>query len=100
MKTEFTKGEWSVGKTASQSKTSIWVGGSRIAIIDEFPHEGSQANAKLIAASPNLFKALELATELLKDHATYTYDHEVIAICESALNKAVLTNPLQPHTNY
>lgn len=89
METRFTKGEWSVGKTASQNKVSIWVGGSRIAIIDEFPHEGSQANAKLIAAAPELYKALRLATELLKDHSIYAYDHEVVAICESALNKAI-----------
>ncbi len=62
-----TPGKWEVGKTATQNKTSIWVGGSRIAIIDEFPHIGSTANAHLIAAAPELLEACLKLQEFISD---------------------------------
>lgn len=67
METKHTKGIWQVAMSANQ-KTCVWVGGSRICTVDEFPHEGSVNNALLISAAPDLLAAcIKLLEQNLND---------------------------------
>lgn len=84
-----TPGNWEVGLNGNE-KTSIWVGGSRIAVIDEFPHIGSEANARLIASSPILLNALIGLVSAYKENLTYIINDDAgYNNALAAINKAL-----------
>lgn len=83
-----TKGDWKIGKTGSD-KTAIWVGGSRIAVIDEFPHEGSEHNAKLISESPKLLESLINVVYRFRPYATSLGDDIAINKAQELIDKII-----------
>jgi len=93
MKTEFTKGEWSIADDFSHFETTIMCGDTRIAEVKHFTdfendpsiNEG-RANAKLIAAAPDLLLACNELLELLKFHG-YTRSTEIYQ-AQEAIKKA------------
>ena len=70
MKTEFTKGEWKVYYPTAKYPNEMYVGDTdglchvTVHFSDNELEEG-EANAKLIAAAPDLFKALINANKIL-----------------------------------
>lgn len=69
IESKHTKGKWAVAKSGS-GYTCVWVGASKICTVDEFPHEGSEANAHLIAAAPTMLDELVRLYEKYKEPET------------------------------
>lgn len=92
-KTMHTPGPWRYGNS-SKNLDQFFVGNNdytkSIALIDSF-HVEHEANAKLIAAAPELLEACKLAIDELKESATALdgQSHEtMIKILEAAIAKA------------
>lgn len=93
MKTKHTPGEWEASFESNGDFTINTIG-KCIALnnIDEVPsgnmtEEESYANAKLIAAAPELFDAAQLAIRQLREH--YNDDEcEAIQVLLKAINSA------------
>jgi hypothetical protein len=110
MKTEFkgTKGEWTmytanIPSINEATRYSIYVGTKRVALCYEWvnhnKHEHidikeSEANAKLIAAAPDLLEALEIlidpVTGLCADHVAHYIGNDKAYKIEQAINKALI----------
>lgn len=111
METKFTKGEWTIdyGQTIGHIKAVNINDLSKIptvAIYNVFSRHGKEsltkiyeeqenANAKLIAAAPDLFKALNSIVLSVKSHPDYVFGkdedewHDLISISEKAIKKAI-----------
>lgn len=63
-----TPGTWHVGRNANE-RLCVWHGANRIATIEHFPHSGNEANARLIAAAPEMLKALRWTRQTI--HQAY-----------------------------
>lgn len=96
MKTKFTKGEWVVTEKTefnSYKYTFVECGYKRISTVYDTWQVSGQANAKLIAAAPDLFKALTLLLDEfeseIEDAMHLTADNiPAIVYAKAAIKKA------------
>lgn len=88
MESKHTNGKWEIDPTG-ENKRAVWVGGSRICVVDEFPHQGSEANAKLIAAAPELLKSLMSIIDELEGEVLQSSMNSEILNAQSVINKAL-----------
>lgn len=98
MKTEFTKGEWSINNW-TQPDDTIAVGAvgtpliARVHLRDVSINE-QKANAKLITAAPRLLTMLNSLVLSVTAHPDYVMGekgdewHDIIEMCEDAIKKA------------
>lgn len=95
---KFTRGNWKIHPFDSSNKDIFIQGPSVLVDYDDVDHEEQEANAHLIAASPQLYGALEVAILTLKNasHSAYVRGEFIVGeeylksvnICEAALKKA------------
>lgn len=81
----FSKGDWYVGRLFPMPH--IYCNGKKIAIISkELPIEEREANARIMAAAPDLFEALDqlISRIIVSD----TWDKKAVLVAKAALRKA------------
>lgn len=86
--TKFTQGEWNVSKHGNNDSFGIYVVGNDFAIIKGGNEEGgeAEANAKLIAAAPDMLSVLKEAV----DHAhVYDTNKNLVELFQAVINKAL-----------
>lgn len=86
--TKFTQGEWNVSKHGNNDSFGIHVVGNDFAIIKGGNEEGgeAEANAKLIAAAPDMLSVLKEAV----DHAhVYDTNKNLVELFQAVINKAL-----------
>jgi len=93
---ERTQGKWLFGNTTILERPALWIGGTRILVADEVPHEilSGTANAQYTALAVNnlapLAEALENFISLYEDLAkdfNQRLDNEVLLCAKEALSK-------------
>lgn len=63
---KITKGEWILEKSSNFSnRTNVYANGKKHTVIEDYTRTEQEANAKLIAAAPDLFKACKMAEKLI-----------------------------------
>jgi hypothetical protein len=83
-----TPGEWVVGD-APDSRVAVYAGNACIAVVGEQGYPVIDADARLIAAAPELLGAVQSAVSLLTDpDAGEDEANQVLAELEAALAKA------------
>lgn len=90
MKTTHTAGEWKkiIQPAPHGLTTTINVGSQRICEIWHTTIDETEANAKLIAAAPDLLKAIQLLKELLDENLPNWYLRKHFRMSEEAITKA------------
>lgn len=93
LKTNFTKGEWEIGKSLPDHETDVVCNGKRICEVKHYKtfksdpnYKQGIANAKLIAAAPELFEACERALEILEQENIFGQARLLLAV---AIKKAL-----------
>lgn len=88
MKTKHTPGPWVVGTNGPNDHFIRDAGLSMIVDKINFPMSQSTANARLIAAAPELLEALEAVLSLYKSTGMSPEEHEVNRLVWNAVQKA------------
>ncbi len=81
----FSKGDWYVGRLFPLP--DIYCNGKKVAVISkELPIEEREANARMMAAAPDLFEAVDqlLSRIVVSD----TWDKKAVLVAKAALQKA------------
>lgn len=86
MSAKHTPGPWSV----KESPESSYGDHNKVYIGKTYINVDGEANAKLIAAAPELFEALQRATEFLRANYAITDMPDILVPCIDALAKAGL----------
>ena len=87
---EHTKGEWKISRAAQEHPYSIEAQTKTIAFIKmQTESETTEANAKLIAAAPDLLECLEAIMPHVKGNDIYTEAEKgsLVWKCKQAINK-------------
>lgn len=92
LKEKFTQGKWEIGKILSDNETDVVCNGKRICVVKHYKtfktdpnYEQGIANAKLIAAAPELLEACERALEILEEENIFGQARLLLAV---AIKKA------------
>ena len=92
MVTKHTQGEWGVSKHANNDSFGVYAegNGNDLAIVKGGNEEGgeTEANAKLIAAAPDMLKALQFVKGVLSNAPKGHYDGITMRAIDKAINKA------------
>jgi hypothetical protein len=81
MSTQHTPGPWTISRdTGSKGERYIWMdgdyfGGHAIATVHDKVPESAEANARLLAAAPDLLAALQAILETLDNMTTSQFQH-------------------------
>lgn len=92
--THYTPGPWNVHKLPDGSHHVMadhWGASVALTLYPDSGSEGREANARLIAAAPDMLKALEMiASAAAEIDPSWDLDPAaVLAICNKAINKAI-----------
>lgn len=93
LKEKITQGKWEIGKTLPDHETDVVCNGKRICEVKHYKtfktdpnYEQGIANAKLIAAAPELLEACERALEVLDQENIFCQARLLLAV---AIKKAL-----------
>ena len=88
-KTNYTPAPWAVDGTIAAENLDVISKGGRVAMLDcdDIDADTLEANARLIAAAPDLLEALQVAESELRYHAA-TRNSEALEIVRAAIQKA------------
>lgn len=92
MSTKHTQGEWHVSKHGNNDSFGVYAegNGNDLAIVIGGNEEGgeTESNAKLIAAAPDMLKALQFVKGVLSNAPKGHYDGITMRAIDNAINKA------------